>query len=106
MKGTYLITTDNFFFGSDGKQYRSAFGEVKILNDDVLGIKTNARSSNWFVKVGTNQNHIIIAGCQIHYALKCKVEDINIKPIESLKEGATNTVRDIELIENRILILT
>jgi hypothetical protein len=70
MEGKYLITTDNWFYAPDGKQYRAAWGEVKILSDDVLGVKTNARSSNWYARVGNDESHIIIAGCQIHYAIR------------------------------------
>jgi len=70
MKGKYLITTDNWFYASDGKQYRGVWGEIEILSDNILGIKTNVRSSNWFAKVGVENNHVIIAGCQIHYACK------------------------------------
>ena len=70
MKGKYLITTDNWFVAPDGKQYRAAWGEVEILKDDILGIKTNAHSTNWFAKVGSGYKHIIIAGSQIHYAVK------------------------------------
>lgn len=81
MNGKYLITTDSWFYAPDGKQYRAVFGEVKIIEDNFLGIKTNARSSNWFAKVGNENNHVIIAGCQIHYALKTEVvvEEPNIK---------------------------
>lgn len=70
MKGKYLITTDNWFYAPNGKQYRSVWGEVEIVSDSILGIKTNVRSSNWFAKVGSENNHVIIAGCQIHYAIK------------------------------------
>lgn len=66
----YLISTDNWFYAPDGKQYRSVWGKVKIMNDSFLGTKTNVRSSNWFAKVGSEKNHVIIAGCQIHYAIK------------------------------------
>lgn len=72
MKGKYLITADNWFYGPDGKNYKSVWGEVEIVSDSILGIKTNVRSSNWFAKVGNENSHIIIAGCQIHYALKCE----------------------------------
>jgi len=71
MKGNYLITTDEWFVAPDGKTYRSVWGNVEILSDILLGVKTNARSSNWFAKVGKESNHVIIAGCQIHYAVKC-----------------------------------
>ena len=70
MKGKYLITTDNWFLAPNGNQYKSAWGEVEIVSDSFLGIKTNIRSSNWFAKVGSEENHIIIAGCQIHYACR------------------------------------
>lgn len=71
MEGKYLITTDAWFYAPDGKQYKSVWGEVKIVSDAILGIKTNVRSSNWFAKIGTEENHVIVAGCQIHYAVKC-----------------------------------
>ena len=74
MKGLYLINTDNWFYGPDGKQYKAVWGEVKILEDSFLGIKTNARATNWYARVGTEGNHIIVAGCQIHYAVKMQEE--------------------------------
>lgn len=73
MKGNYLITTDAWFIAPDGKNYKSVWGEVKLFDDnEILGIKTNAKATNWYALVGTSENHIIIAGCQIHYAVKCK----------------------------------
>jgi len=85
MTGNYLITTDNWFYAPDGKQYNAVWGNVEIVSDAILGIKTNVRSSNWFAKVGREENFIVVAGCQIHYAVKCK-----IKP------------HDGDVIENRI----
>ena len=70
--GKYLVTSDNWFFAPDGKQYKSAWGEVSILEDNFLGIKTNRNSANWFLKIGSDSKFIIIAGCQIHYAVKCE----------------------------------
>lgn len=72
MKGKYLITTDAWFIAPDGNDYKAAWGEVEIVEDKFLGISTNRNSSNWYAKVGTEDNHIIIAGCQIHYACKCE----------------------------------
>ena len=72
MKGRYIVTTDNWFNAPDGQQYRAVWGEVEIVEDTILGIKTNRNSSNWFAKVGNEDNHVIIAGCQIHYAVKCE----------------------------------
>lgn len=79
MKGKYLITTDNYFYGPDGQQYRSVFGEIEILQDGFLGITTNRNSSNWYIKVSGKTQHIIIAGCQIHYALKCEYDDLDLE---------------------------
>jgi len=60
-----LITTDNWFFAPDGCLYRAAFGTIKSVSnsEETLGIRTNARSTNWYVEVG----NMTIAGCQIHY---------------------------------------
>lgn len=64
-----LITTNAWFYAPDGRQYRAAFGTVKAVrtSEDTLGVRTNARSTNWYVEIG----NLTIAGCQIHYALRC-----------------------------------
>src|SRR3990172_4467675 len=72
MKGKYLITTDAWFLAPDGKNYKAVWGEVEIIEDSFLGLKTNRNSSNWFAKVGTESNHVIVAGCQVHYAVRCE----------------------------------
>ena len=69
MIGKYFITTDSWFFAPDGKQYRAAWGSIQIVEDSILGIKTNRNSSNWYIRIGNETNHIIVAGCQIHYAI-------------------------------------
>ena len=84
MKGKYLITTDNWFVAPDGSQYKAVYGECVVMADDVLGVKTNAKSTNWFVRVGDESNHIVIAGCQIHYAVKC--ERLNLEAAYSFCE--------------------
>lgn len=70
MNGKHLVTCDSWFYGPDGQQYKAVYGDVEVVNDSVLGIKTNSRSSNWFIKVGSKDRYIIIAGCQIHYAIR------------------------------------
>ena len=88
MKGKYLITTDEWFIAPDGKSYRAAWGECEPLADSFLGLKTNARSTNWYVKVGSEENHIIIAGCQIHYAIRCEKEpEAKTHGCEEIHEG-------------------
>lgn len=84
MEGKFLITTDNWFYAPDGKQYRGVWGEVQIVSDAILGIKTNVRSSNWYAKVGSEDNYVIIAGCQVHYA--CRSEN---KPITGVIQDYT-----------------
>jgi len=74
MTGKYLITTDSWFIAPDGVQYKAVWGEVNIVDDTILGIKTNRGSANWFAKVGTEKKHVIVAGCQIHYACKTEQE--------------------------------
>jgi hypothetical protein len=71
MNGKYLITTEGWFYAPDGQQYKAAWGNVEILEDSLIGVKTNRNSTNWYAKVGSNDKEIIIAGCQIHYAIKC-----------------------------------
>lgn len=72
MKGKYLITTTQWFYAPDGKVYRCVWGDVEILSDGILGVKTNHHSANWFAKIGSESNHMVVAGCQIHYAIRCE----------------------------------
>ncbi len=62
-----LIKTDNWFHAPDGKQYCSVFGTVKgvYTSEETLGVKTNAKSTNWYVEIG----NMTIAGCQILYGI-------------------------------------
>jgi hypothetical protein len=67
----YLITCDGCFTAPDGELYRMAFGPVKIVDAEaVLGIRSNARSTNWYAVVGYENQSVTIAGCQIHYAVR------------------------------------
>lgn len=77
-----LITTDNWLYAPDGKQYRSAYGTVRGIHTDekTLGIRTNARSTNWYVQVGD----LMIAGCQVHYAVR--TEECNLGTVSEWKE--------------------
>ena len=77
-----IITCDNWFYGPDGRSYRAVFGTVKAVRGDqeTLGIKTNARSTNWYVEIGS----MIIAGCQIHYAMRA--DSAAVGDIEDFRE--------------------
>ena len=72
MEGKYLITTDNWFYAPNGLKYRSVWGNVKIIEDSFLGLKTNRNSTNWYAYVGSEEKGMIVAGCQIHYAVRCE----------------------------------
>lgn len=72
MTGKYLVTTDHWFLAPDGRTYNGVWGDVKILEDGILGVKTNRMSTNWYAQIGGNGREIIVAGCQIHYAVRCE----------------------------------
>ena len=67
---TALLTLDHWFYAPDGRQYRAVFGRVNAVRsaEETLGIKTNAKSTNWYVEIGC----MTVAGCQIHYAVRCE----------------------------------
>lgn len=90
MTGYHLITTDNWFYAPDGMKYRAAWGNVRIAEDSFLGIKTNRNSSNWYAFVGSEEKGILVAGCQIHYAVRCE------------KEPSTEKVKDVSYGENGV----
>lgn len=81
-----LITVDEWFYGPDGRQYRAVIGTIKgIMGDqETLGIKTNARSTNWYVQVGD----MIVAGCQIHYAIMVDSAELGMVTDFSESNGA------------------
>lgn len=62
-----LITTQEWFFAPNGRQYRAVWGTLKAIKqaEESLGIRPNARSVNWYVEIG----NMTIAGCQINYAV-------------------------------------
>lgn len=64
----YLITTDNWFRAPDGECYNAAFGTLRGIysSEEALGVRTNAKSTNWYVQLG----NLTIAGCQIHYVIQ------------------------------------
>ena len=91
MKGKHLITSDAWFYAPDGKQYKAVWGEVEIVSDAILGIKTNVRSSNWFAKIGSEDKYVIIAGCQIHYACRCEEKPETMSSEINVTDGIRKT---------------
>ncbi len=80
-----LITTDAWFYAPDGECYKAAHGTlVAVLNDqETLGIRSNARSTNWYVQVG----NLLVAGCQIHYAILANNVSYEPKQLEGTHDG-------------------
>lgn len=93
----YLITTTDWFLAPDGKQYKAAWGNIKgIFNDqETLGIKTNSRSTNWYLSIG----NMIIAGCQIHYLIQTDI--VNFKPVK-MQEFYEGKLAESEGLDSRI----
>ncbi len=92
MKGNYLITTDHWFLAPDGHTYNGVWGDVTILEDGMLGVKTNRNSTNWYAQIGRDGRELIVAGCQIHYAVKCEqppyTGEVNDWTVDSGKYGS------------------
>ena len=69
----YIVTTNDWFIAPDGNNYRAAWGKCKMFKiEDVFGFTPARPSTNWYLQIGEGDGSIIVAGCQIHYAIKCK----------------------------------
>lgn len=68
-----LITTQGWFYGKDGKQYRAVHGTLKAIHEagKTLGFIPNRSHANWFVEIG----NMIIMGCQVMYLQQ--VDEVN-----------------------------
>lgn len=66
-----LITTDDWFKGPDGEDYKGVFGPVDIITAKALLGFDPKNSTNWFAAVGAPGRQMIIMGCRIHYAAMC-----------------------------------
>lgn len=89
---TTLITTDNWFYAPDGMTYNAVFGTIKVIStaEDTLGIKTNSKSTNWYIEIGC----MVIAGCQVHYAIR--TNNCNFNKVISWDADATNGIKEYE----------
>lgn len=65
-----LITTNSWFYGKDGKQYRAVHGTLKGIHEagKTLGFIPNRSHANWFIEVG----EMVIMGCQVMYIVECE----------------------------------
>lgn len=95
----YLVTTDNWFLGPDGQSYKAAWGKCYINSTfEKLGFTPLRPSTNWFLSVGVEGKEVIIAGCQIHYAVRCNDRPVSTVKPETYKQKDTG----IEYITNNI----
>jgi len=94
----YLITTDDWFVAPNGDRYNAVWGKTVCKQmEEEMGFKPT-HSANWFAKIGTGEGEIIIAGCQIHFAIK-----LNKRP-ELNTEFYIDKVTGESLSLNRIYI--
>lgn len=66
-----LITTDDWFKGPDGLDYKSIWGPVDLITAKALLGFDPKNSTNWFAAVGRPGRQVILMGCRIHYAVMC-----------------------------------
>jgi hypothetical protein len=93
----HLITTDSYFLAPDGEEYRSAWGRCFIIEaKEAFGFVPLRPSTNWFCRVGDGENSIIIAGCQIHYAVQCET-----KPFKR-PERYNHETTQVPIVANKI----
>lgn len=78
-----LVTTNGWFYGTDGKLYRGAWGKLKAVHEakDALGIIPNRSHANWFIEIGD----MVIMGCQVLYIIKCETAP----PENNIKDHST-----------------
>lgn len=68
-----LITTNQWFYGKDGKQYMGVHGTLKAVHStpEQLGFTPNRTHTNWTLEIG----NMIVMGCQVMYVEQ--VDEIN-----------------------------
>lgn len=95
-----LVTTDAWFTAPDGCSYKAVCGKLVCVESDkeVLGLKTNAHSTNWYIQVG----RMLVAGCQIHYVINCEGVDVNFNRSKSevTHEGVNKPITQDSRIYN------
>ncbi len=86
----YLITTDLWFRGPDGQQYNAVWGTCYLKTaEDVFGFKPSRPSTNWFLVIGRRKaKRVVVAGCQIHYAVACAERPTLLEGWHDVKESS------------------
>ncbi len=77
-----LVSTDGWFKGPDGLDYKHVWGPVNIVRADALLRFKPSNSANWYLTVGhANSNQVVIAGCQVHYAVMAPRRPTNMNNV-------------------------
>lgn len=86
----YLVTADNWFYGTDGHQYRAAYGICKVVEfKEAFGFVPARPSTNWLLQIGEGERQVLIAGCQIHFLIKTDTPPAFIEGTLTDKDGDT-----------------
>ena len=73
----YLVTADNWFEAPDGETYKAAWGICHVRRiEDVLGFTPVRPSTNWYIEIGSEQKGMIIAGCRVHFIIRCEEKPV------------------------------
>jgi len=92
-------TTDQWFQGPDGDAYKAVWGVCAIIRmEDAFGFTPARPSANWFLSGGSEDNHVIIAGCQIHYAVRSEKRPVSKYEGRFYKDTDTGLERHAERI--------
>ena len=65
-----LITTQDWFYGKDGRQYKAIHGTLKGVHESskTLGFIPNRAHANWYIEIG----EMTVMGCQVMYISECE----------------------------------
>lgn len=88
-----LITTQDWFYAPDGKQYRAIWGTLKGVHEakSVLGFVPGRTHDNFFIEIG----NAAIAGCRGLYCVLCPTKP-DFKEVEHSMYDHTNGLKIIQ----------
>lgn len=80
-----LATTSDYFIAPNGLQYRSVFGTLHSISEDLnlVGFKVNRSHTNYAFEIGNT----VIMGCRVMYIIQ--VNEVNTESVNewTLNEG-------------------
>ena len=87
---TALVTTNEWFTAPNGSSYKAVFGTIHgiFLAEKLLGLKSNAKSSNWYLQIG----NLTLGGCQISFLIR--TDSVNRLRGEDWSADAANGLKE------------